>query len=100
MNGATQRIIRAALAADETVTKDQVEASLAVLNGRLPQQGPLPLLLTQKQTAFLLGVSRFTVNRMVKEGELHPIKIRDAVRYRRTEVEEIASGKTLLQCLG
>ena len=92
VNSTTQKIIKAALAADDSVSSEQVRAAVTLLNGRIPQQGPAPLLLTQKDAAFLLGVSRFTVRKMVAEGQLHPIKVHEAVRYRRSEIEAIANG--------
>jgi len=64
-----------------------------VLNERVPEKGPLPLLLTQKQAAHLLGVSRFTVRRMTQEGQLHPVRVHGRFRYRRHEIEELAAGR-------
>lgn len=94
MNGSTQKIVKVALAADDTVTPDQANAALAVLNGHVPRQGPLPLLLTQQQVAEMLSLSRHTVRRMTVEGELHLVQVHKTFRYRRSEVEEIASRYT------
>ena len=65
-------------------------AARRVLDGK-----PTALLVTQAETARLLSVSRFTIFRMAKEGQLHPVKIRGAVRYRLSELEQLANGETL-----
>ena len=92
MNSVTHKILNAALSADSTIAADQRIAALALLNGKTPQKELLPLVLTQKQAAKLLGVSRFTIRRMTAEGELHPVKVHESFRYRRAEIEEIAAG--------
>ena len=94
MNAATQKAVRAILATDQDIAPEQRDAALAILNGRVPQAGPMPLLLTQMQAARLLGVSRYTIWRMTREGLLHPVSVRDSTRYRRTEIEMIANGAT------
>jgi len=93
MNAATYKAIKAVLGTDDTVTKDQARSALAILQGRVPDSGPLPLLLTQKQAAHLLGVSRFTVRKMTQEGKLHPVQVHERRHYRRTEIEAIANGE-------
>jgi hypothetical protein len=93
MNRTTQKIVKAALEADETLTPDQIKAALAILRGQVSQQVSVPLLLTQKQVAFLLGVSRFTVRRMTMEGKLCPVQVNEALRYRRSDIEAIANGE-------
>ncbi|MBI3987418.1 MAG: helix-turn-helix domain-containing protein [Lentisphaerae bacterium] len=92
MNQPTQKAIRAIIATDESILPDQRDAALSILNGRMPQNGPVSLLLTQKQAASLLGISRFTVWRMTQEGKLHPVKVHETLRYRRAEIEKIADG--------
>jgi excisionase family DNA binding protein len=64
----------------------------------MPRNGPLPLLLTQKQAAHLLGISRFTVWRMRQEGKLHPVRVHETFRYRRTEIEKVAEGTSAEPC--
>ena len=51
------------------------------------------LLATQADAGRLLSCSRFTIRRMVKDGQLHPVTVRGCVRYRVEELEAIASGK-------
>jgi hypothetical protein len=93
MNTATAKAIKAILATDETVTPDQCETALALLRGRSSQRAPLPLLLTQKQAADLLGVSRFTVRNLKLAGQLHPVRLLGSWRYRRDEIEAIAAAR-------
>jgi len=58
----------------------------------LPEEPPA--LYNQVQTCRLLGVSRFTVYRMSRDGQLHPIMVRGARRYRRDEILAIAAEGT------
>ncbi len=51
-----------------------------------------PLLATQAQAGRMLSCSRFTVRRLVADGVLHPVNIRGLVRYRITELRQIAEG--------
>ena len=93
VNATTYRAVKAVLASDDTVTPGQRDSALTLLNGRVPKQGVRPLLLTQKQAALLLGVSRFTIRNMTRDGQLHPVRIHECWRYRREEIEDLASGK-------
>ena len=52
------------------------------------------LLVSQAEAARLLSCSRFTIWRMTREGQLHPVKIRGVDRYKVAELEQIASGET------
>ena len=91
MNSGTKKIVRAALEADRTVTAEQITAAFALLHGRTPEKKPMPLLLTQKQAAFLLGVSRYTLRRMTMKGQFHLVKVNDAYLYKRSEIEQKAA---------
>lgn len=51
------------------------------------------LLANQADAGRLLACSRFTVRRMVQDGQLHPVSVRGCVRYRVEELEAIAVGK-------
>ena len=93
MNSTTYRILKVALSADDTIASDQRDAALAILNGQVPKNASLPLVLTQKQAADLLGVSRFTIRKMTMEGQLHPVRIHESWRYRREEFEALVSGQ-------
>jgi excisionase family DNA binding protein len=47
-----------------------------------------PLTLDVREVAQLLGVSKRTVYRMLDDGEIpKPIKLRNATRWRRTDIE-------------
>ena len=74
-------------------TRQRQSAMLAarrVLDGK-----PTALLVSQAEAARLLSISRVTVYRMVKDGMLHPVKLRGAVRYRLSELEQLANGEAL-----
>jgi excisionase family DNA binding protein len=95
MKKSTSQIIRVVLSADETVGPHQIDAVLSILTERPPRNPdnrPLPLLMTQAEVARMLNVSRFAIHRMVKDGELHAVSIRGAMRYRREEVIRLAMG--------
>ena len=87
MTKGTSQLVRVALANDNTVRPDQRNAALAVL---LDQLVEMPLLLTQAQVAKMLSVSRVTIFRMVRDGELPVVTVRGLKRYRRTDVEALA----------
>lgn len=101
MKKTTRRIMQATLAADETIRHDQRVAAISILSERGAASAPtLPLLFTQAQAARLLNVSRATIFRMTRNGELHPILIRGLRRYRRADLEEIACKGTAGRRLG
>ena len=92
MKKMTRTIVRSALEGDPEVEQDQIRQALAVLDGRIdPGGGPLPLLLTVADTCRLLNLSRQTLWRLDREGGLHPVRIRGAARYRRSDVEKFAA---------
>ena len=51
-----------------------------------------PLLASQAQAARTLSCSRFTIRRLAADGALHPVNIRGLVRYRVSELRQIAGG--------
>jgi len=62
---------------------------------RALQNKTTALLVSQADAGRLLGCSRFTVRRMVQDGQLHPVTIRGCVRYRMNEIEGLASGEAV-----
>jgi len=93
MNIASYQIIKTVLSFDNTVTIDQQRQVLAILSNRpLNDPATKALLLNQSQAAQLLGLSRRSVNRMVKTGQLHPVTILQSKRFRRQEIEDVARG--------
>ena len=62
-------------------------AAEAALNGEREA-----LIVTQAQAARMLSCSRFTIYNMVKDGTLHPVKIRGVLRYRCSELRALAQG--------
>jgi hypothetical protein len=53
---------------------------------------PTALLCDQAEASRLLSTSRFTIWRMAREGQLHPVTIRGCVRYKIAELEKLAGG--------
>lgn len=47
-----------------------------------------PLLLDRRGAAVLLGVSASTLDRLAREGTLHPVRLRRRVMYRRADLEQ------------
>ncbi len=59
----------------------------------MPSEATTRLLVTQKSTAELLSVSRVTIWRMKRAGQLNPVEILPGTwRYRYSEIAEIARG--------
>ena len=48
------------------------------------------LLLKQADAGRMVGCSRHTIRRLVEDGLLHPVKLRGATRYRRSELLALA----------
>ncbi len=63
--------------------------------GRALDNKPTALLANQADAGRLLACSRFTIRRMVQDGQLHPVTVRGSVRYRVEELESIAAGKVV-----
>ena len=99
MNPTTKEIIRLALANDNSIPPDITEAIFNLLEGRLATDRAVsanePLLITMTAAAKLLGVSRVTIWRMVKDGDIRPIEITPNVfRIRRQDLGKMASRYT------
>lgn len=96
MSPTTQAILRSIAASDESLTACERDAIARLVDGRAdaPQvcaPGAAPLLLTQKQAASALGISRVTLWRMTREAVFAPVEITPGhFRYRREEVEAVA----------
>jgi hypothetical protein len=89
MTNQTKRVLKAVLGADGEVAPDQILRAIAVLqgNGQETTTEERPALLTQARKARQLGVSRFTIRKMVQCGRLHPVELLPGlVRYRADEV--------------
>ena len=69
---------------------------LAILREVIPTPAALTdaqneaLLLKQAEGSRLLGCSRHTLRRLVSDGLLHPVQLRGATRYRRSELLALA----------
>jgi excisionase family DNA binding protein len=89
-----EKLIQQALTANEK----ELQSALAGLKGDLPKptlEGPL--LIAMGKAAELLGVSRVTLWRMVKQGRIPKLEILPgSYRIRRTDLEEYLQRKDLL----
>lgn len=99
MNPTTREMVRLALSNDHTVSTKFAEAVFDMLDGRSLQSHAAvpdhPLLMTMTAAANLLGVSRVTMWRMVKEGVVQPVEITPRVfRIRRQDVQDLASKRS------
>ncbi|NQT93673.1 MAG: helix-turn-helix domain-containing protein [Lentisphaerae bacterium] len=88
MKKSTRQIMRILLDADDTIPVEHKAAIWEVVTNRPRNDASLPLLLNQQQVADLLGVSRHTIRRLVKGGQLPTVRVLEACRYRRSDVEE------------
>ena len=97
MKPQTESVLMSICAADETISKADISAALAVLRGRKgepPQECDTPL--TRREAAELLRVSRTTVTAWAKRGTIRRIAIkgrRKALGYSRKSVLAILNGQ-------
>lgn len=52
----------------------------------------LPDLLTEAEAGAVLRVSRMTLYRMRRDGRITAVKLRGAIRYRKSDLERMLSG--------
>ena len=81
----TSHTLERLLSAPKKLRQEALIAAEAALNGDHDV-----LLVTQAKAAKILGCSRFTIRNMVLDGTLHPVNIRGALRYRVSELRELA----------
>jgi hypothetical protein len=86
----TKQIIEIAAKADG-IDIQTIRAAITLLEGkRMDQEHSRPLAVNQAEAARLLGVSRFTVRKMVNRGLLKPIQLADdCIRYSMAQLEEL-----------
>jgi len=93
MQQTTRSILLAALKQDGSFTLSQIIETMAILAGKPQLGGEIhSLLLTQAQVSRLLSCSRWSVKRLVQDGLLKPVQLRGLTRYRRVDIEQLASG--------
>ena len=92
MKKSTRQVVKILLDADDTIPVEHKVAIWEVVTTRPKPDASLPLLLSQQQVAGLLGVSRHTIRRLVKDGQLPTVRVLEACRYRRSDVEEFVGG--------
>lgn len=97
MNATSRAILQTVLTSDTSVAGEEQGILQALINGQRPPQHSAPrladgpLLLTQKEAARMLSVSRVTLWRMTRDGVFRPIKILPGtVRYAYEEIAGFA----------
>lgn len=95
MSPSSAQIIANLLSSDTALSPSEQAALLALLDATPPSNASalvLPaLLLTQKETAGILGVDRTTVWRLTTMGVLRPTEISPGMfRYQRSHVEALS----------
>ena len=97
MNPTSLALLQTVVTSDTTLSQEQKLSLRSLIEGRPTSQNSPPekLLLTQKDTAKLLSISRVTLWRMTRDGILHPVEILPGThRYRLDELQAFArSGK-------
>ena len=83
----TSHTLERLLSAPKKLRQEALIAAEAALSGDHDV-----LLVTQAKAAKILGCSRFTIRRLVRDGGLHPVNIRGLVRYRISELRALAEG--------
>lgn len=87
--------MRAAIDAARAVDPEGIEvfeAALAAVEGS-GKLDPVKVVLTQAETARLLGCSRWTVRNLVRDESLNPVAIRGRLKFRRDDVLALVGGK-------
>ena len=96
MNTTSRAILQTVLATDTALAPVERNAIQQLVDGRIEEPAtrrPMGerLLLTQKNVATLLSVSRVTVWRLTKDSVLHPVEIMPGTwRYPLDEVENLS----------
>ena len=97
MNDTSRSLLQTILTTDASLTVVERSAAQRLYEGKSETTGFAPvavdekLLVTQKQAAAMLGVSRVTIWRMTKECILHPVEILPGSwRYQLRELAELA----------
>jgi len=95
MNATSRAIVQSVLSSDKELTIPETEALERALSGQSPEptpsaSGPTQLL-TQRQVAQQLCLSRATVWRLTKQGIFHPVEVTPStLRYRSSDIEAFA----------
>ena len=94
MNATSLSLLQTITTTDNSLSPEQRSILQALAAGRMPahRSSDQKLLLNQKDTAKLLGVSRVTLWRMTKGGVFNPVEILPGTfRYRMDEIEALVS---------
>jgi predicted DNA-binding transcriptional regulator AlpA len=95
MTSTTKALLQSLVSNDPSLSARERYGFEALINGAereklriITEEASEPLLLTQKEAARVLGVSRVTLWRLKKEGVLKPVELTPGnYRYQRREIE-------------
>ena len=97
MNSTSRAFLQTVLATDSSLSAAERSATQGLIDGQIESAtvrgsgAEDRLLVTQKEAAELLGVSRVTIWRMTKDCVLHPVEILPGTwRYRYRELASLA----------
>lgn len=91
----TENIIRATLAADDSITREQADAALRALHGKADPE-PVGRILKTTEAARLCGVTTKTLRSWTKAGLLVPVYgsgMKQRVGYTETSVKAMVEGR-------
>ncbi len=96
MTPTTLAILRSVATSDPNLSAGEQVLLQRLISGQVETPASTttgPLLLSQKEAARLLGISRITLWRMTKSGFVRPVEIAPGNnRYRREDLEAMANG--------
>ncbi len=88
-NGSLDQFLRRLITAPRARQAEAVASALALLNGKPPAQ----LLYSGAQVCRAISISRTSLFRLVRSGEIKPVKVRGSTRYRHTDLLALAGGE-------
>ena len=97
MNSTSRAIIGTLISSDDALSADEKRVLKQLMDGIIPigihsEPAGEALLLTQKEAAKALSVSRVTIWRLVREGALKPIELLPGtLRYSFVEIASLAA---------
>lgn len=74
----TKTIIRAAMAADQTITEEEQRRVEAAMNGEEAALDDPPRIVRYAEAAARLGVTRVRIKQLVADGTLEAVRLRNA----------------------
>ena len=75
MNEKTEQMFRLIVGNDETITAGQAEEALSILRGEMPGGGDDDEILTRREAADMLNVTKTTITNLANENLIKRIRI-------------------------